>query len=113
MRGWGWDEDDEALQPSRLRPVVGAGFLLSTCPCSLDGLCTKRESERRAPLGALKREDYTWTMTLTITSLLHSARCCLEDLTSFILECLGNMDPCVSCESVLNPLNDLLHILYE
>lgn len=70
----GWDEDDEALQPSRLRPVVGAGFLLSNCSYSLDGLCTKRQSEARAAVGALKKEDYTWTMTLIITSLLDSAR---------------------------------------
>lgn len=69
--------DDEALRPSQVGPIVGAGFLLSTRRCSLDGLCTEREIEGRAALGALKREDYAWTMTLTITSLLGSASCCL------------------------------------
>ena len=60
--------DDEALQSSRLRPTVGAGFLLSTCYCCfLDGLCTKRESEGRAALGILKRVDYAWATTLIIT----------------------------------------------
>lgn len=34
---------------------MGAGFLSSTRHHSLDGLCTERESEGRAGLGALKR----------------------------------------------------------
>lgn len=67
-RGEGWGGwNDEALQPSRLSLLRAPESSHHARRRSLDGLCIKRESEGRAALGTLKREDYAWTVTLTTT----------------------------------------------
>lgn len=86
--------DDEALQPSRLGLLWAPDSSYQPAAAHLTG-CVQRGRVREELRWVLWRGRITaWAMTLTITSLGGSARCCIGvDWASLILECWENVGP--------------------